>query len=413
MTTTSIAQATMSASSLRRAMTPPSFRKALCVIALVGPFALAAPAAAQDVAAAKALFDQARALMDQNKYETACPKLAESHRLDPRAGTLFTLAVCESRWGRTATAKARFDEYLRFYNRLPPDQQAQQSERQKAAKEARDRLAQEEPQITLLLPPGAPSGTVVKRNGEVIGQAAIGIALPVDPGEHLLTTQAPGGPVWEKRITIGKGDRQQITLEVKWTSPASQAQAVPPAAEDRTAPGATSESAAPVATPDAPLPTPAPAAPNAPAPGTKPPQTAAAPAPPAPTGDQAPGGRRVAVYVIGGVGLAGLVAGGVTGGLALGKKSVIEEHCGAGIGSADKAACDQTGLDAGQSVKTLGLVSTIGLVAGVAGVGTGAVLLLTAPKAAQPATGARPEWIRVGVLAAGPQGALVGLTGAW
>src|SRR4051812_14269869 len=111
------------------------FRTYLLVVSPLVPFALAAPAAAQDIAAAEALFKRGLVDMEAGRYETGCKAIAESQRIDPHLGTLFTLAMCESRWGHTATAMTRFGEYLTRYERLAPDQQANQGERPKVAKE--------------------------------------------------------------------------------------------------------------------------------------------------------------------------------------------------------------------------------------------------------------------------------------
>src|SRR4051812_21352406 len=94
---------------------------------------LAAPAGAQDVATAEALFNRGVADMDARRYTTACPALAESQRLDPRPGRLFTLADCEALQGRIATAVALYGDYLALYARLTPAQQRTQLGREKIA----------------------------------------------------------------------------------------------------------------------------------------------------------------------------------------------------------------------------------------------------------------------------------------
>jgi hypothetical protein len=90
-------------------------------------------------------------------------------------------------------------------------------------------------------------------------------------------------------------------------------------------------------------------------------------------------GRRTAAYVAGGIGIAGVVVGSVTGILVLGKKQTVNDNC-------PNHDCNDAGYEAATSAQTLGLVSTIGFGVGIAGLATGAVLLLTG---SEPATTAR------------------------
>lgn len=167
----------------------------------------------------------------------------------------------------------------------------------------------------------------------------------------------------------------------------------------------------PIARPAAPPPEPPPPARPAPPPlAVRPPAKSAPPPVPAPT--QETSGRRKAAYAIGAVGLAGLAAGAITGGLAVGRKGVIEEHCGAAI-NAPEDRCDPTGLDAAGSLKTFGLVSTIGFAAGIAMLGTGIVLLVTDTTPSRPSARAPGAWISAELLSAGPGGAMFGARGAF
>ncbi|MEP7121322.1 MAG: hypothetical protein ABJE95_10450 [Byssovorax sp.] len=332
---------------------------------LASTLAHEARAAAQGVDPPAALFDRGLAAMEKGRYAAGCPDLAESQRLDPRPGTLFTLASCEDRWGHTATAVAEYSEYLQVYEQLPEDRKAAQGERPKVARAQRDKLIPAVPELTLMLSPGAPAGVVVKRDGRVVTAAALGAAWQVDPGEHTVSTEVPGGGIWRQQILVGKGEKKKVALEVRDGGPVARQ----PLNADNPAPS--------------------------------------------PILDAGPSTRRVATYVVGGAGLAGLVLGGVMGGLTLGKKGTVTQHCGKGIQSSDETACDQTGLDAVNSGKTFGLVSTVGLAVGLAGVGAAVILYLAEPTPPKPTAGSRGRWLSVGLLSAGPAGATVSAQGAW
>src|SRR5260221_14760041 len=86
----------------------------------------AANALAQDVSTAKAMFDKGVQDMEAGKFDSGCPALQESYRLDPRPGTLFTLAECFAKGGKTASAVARYEDYLNVFSRMTPEEQGKQ-----------------------------------------------------------------------------------------------------------------------------------------------------------------------------------------------------------------------------------------------------------------------------------------------
>jgi hypothetical protein len=321
-------------------------RSGMAIVVGVAAALLAAPAWAQDVAAARALFEKGLADMEAGRYETGCSLLGESHRLDPRPGTLFTLAECEAKRGRLATAVARYGEYLALYERLPPAQRAKQLDRDRIAARQKATLGPRVPELTLRLPPTAPPGTVVKRDALVLEAPALGVGLPVDPGDHVVITQPPGEPETTLRFTLAPGERRVIELSLK------------------------------------------------------------APEEPAPSG----GTRRTVAFVAGGIGVAWLGVGAVTGGLMISKKGAIEAGCHDGAGGVK--LCTPAGAAAGESAKTFGAVATVGFALGLAAVGAGVVLLVTAPRVDAPAAAAA-RWLGAGVIAAGPDGAVLGAQGVW
>ncbi len=172
--------------------------------------ASAAPTALADSKqVAQQLFDDAKGLMESGKAVQACPMLAESLRLDPAPGTELRLAYCYELIGRTSTAWSMFKTGLA---------KAKQANNTGRIEFATEHLAAIEPRlskVTLQLDPPAASltGLVVKWDGEQLGAAALGVALPVDPGEHSLRVEAPGKKPFEKKVTI-VGDAKRETIQI-------------------------------------------------------------------------------------------------------------------------------------------------------------------------------------------------------
>ncbi|HTV22330.1 MAG TPA: PEGA domain-containing protein [Polyangiaceae bacterium] len=151
--------------------------------------------AQSDSAAARALFAEGRSLMDDERYAEACPKFEESLRLDHGMGTQFNLAHCWEKLGRTASAWALF---------LDVAAAAKAGNQQQREAAARERAKALEPRLTRLRidMPNAPSEAKVERDGQDVGKAAWGMAVPVDPGSHVVRVSAPGKAPWSDQIEV-------------------------------------------------------------------------------------------------------------------------------------------------------------------------------------------------------------------
>jgi hypothetical protein len=156
--------------------------------------------AAQEVTGvAQTLFDEGKRLMKEEKYAQACPKLAESYKLQPFTGTLLNLATCNEKWGKTATAWAQFRDALGIAKReANADRESY----------ARTHIAALEPKIshlTISVQPGVDTtGLTVTLDDVSLGTAILGAALPVDPGNHVIAVAQQGKQPWKTEIEIGK-----------------------------------------------------------------------------------------------------------------------------------------------------------------------------------------------------------------
>ena len=151
-----------------------------------------------DGAAARALFAEARRLAAGGDYGAACPKFEESLRLDPGIGTSFNLADCLQHLGRTASAWARFLDVAAV------TKAAGQPDRERVARARAAALAPELSRLVVEVRVPDP-GITIQRDGVAVTTAAWGVAVPVDPGVHLVEAQAPSKKTWSARVTVPPG----------------------------------------------------------------------------------------------------------------------------------------------------------------------------------------------------------------
>jgi tetratricopeptide (TPR) repeat protein len=161
---------------------------ASCLFVLVTVMAAGAAAETADLAAADALLREGKALLERKQLAEACPKLAESNRLYPAAGTLLALGTCHEAEGKTASAWAEYDEAANHAREeaLP--------EIEKAARARRDAIAARLSSLSIVPSrlAAAAVGLYVQRDRVFVDAAALRAAVPVDPGEHRVEASAPG-----------------------------------------------------------------------------------------------------------------------------------------------------------------------------------------------------------------------------
>jgi hypothetical protein len=268
------------------------------------------------VAAATVLFDDAIKLMDARSYAEACPKLVRSQALAPSGGTLLALGECWEKSGRFASAWLAFREAA---------SRASAAGKREAETRALERAAALEPRLARLEIRTAPTpGLQVKRDGTLVKEAELGVAVPVDGADHEIQASAPSKKPWSKRVTLTPG----VSTLVEIPALEAESPAVPPP-----------------------------------------------PPPDAPTSDGS--SQRLIGLIVAGGGLAIAGVGGVFGLLAKSADDDARTHC----RDADVTRCDARGLELTDDAKSKALVSTVLVLVGAGALVGGGVLWLTAPSA--------------------------------
>lgn len=289
----------------------------LCGV-LVGTCSLGASAAptVKQRAQADSLFRDAKRLAQEGKVTEACPKFAASHRIDPQLGTLLYLATCYEQEGKTASAWMEFNAAAAMADKA-------EDPRAKLARERAEALDGKLSRVTIRITERV-AGIEVRLDGELIDKASVGVAVPVDPGDHELSVSATGHTTWSETFTAEVG-------------PAEQERIVP---------------ALVVAAVSAPV----------------------EPEPETPRAAEGFSSQQIAGIVVGGAGVIGVGIGAALGVVAKGQYDEAEASC---TGS----TCPQAALDQHDEARTSALGSTLAFAIGGAAMATGIVLLVTAPGA--------------------------------
>ena len=222
------------------------------------------PAQTRDAATAEALFRQGRLALDSGQYQDACPRFAESQRLDPAAGTLMNLATCEEKLGKLASAWQHWREAI---DALPGG-----DDRIPFAQSRVSELEKKLPRLTVIVDGPIEKSSRVLRDETEIGVAAQGVPLPVDPGEHLVLLRTPGRFDGLAKISVAEGESKQIAVKMGAVDPVAAAKIA-----EQEARGGSSQ--------------------------------------------------RTAGWVVGGVGAAGLVTAGVSGLVLISKRNTVQNEC--------------------------------------------------------------------------------------
>jgi hypothetical protein len=177
---------------------------ALIALAISG----AARADGADTERADKLFREGRSAMKQRDYSKACGRFAESQRLDPAPGTLLNLSECEEALGRLADSWRHIQDTIA---QLPANDDRLPLARERAAS-----LDRRVPRISVRLAPGAPDQARLLLDR---AQVSPSVPIPVDPGPHMLTAEAPGYRTRSTRVVIKSGETRSVEISAELWQP--------------------------------------------------------------------------------------------------------------------------------------------------------------------------------------------------
>jgi hypothetical protein len=305
----------------------------------------------EQTAAARSLATEGATAFNEGRYQDAVDLFSKAESLIHAPPHLLFLARSHAKLGQLVKAREAYMKIVKETlpaNASPAFHNAQSS--------ANDEVRVIEPRIaslTVKVEGGKDAKDLaVLVDGAPINSVLIGVAQPIDPGEHKLEAGATGLRAQPQTVTLGDGERKSIVLALESAPGAAPLVAV---------------AQAPAAT------TPPPAATTQPSTSPAPPTDTG----PTPVDDKS--GLRIGSYVAFGVGVVGLAAGTFFTMQSASKRKDADakfEECGgeSGCHSGNPLSDEVASLDDdARSALTLGIV---GFAVGGVGVATGATLFI-------------------------------------
>ncbi len=176
-------------------------------LAALGATTLATPAAAQQISdadrkAARDLFTDGAALQAAGKNAEALDKFQKSIAVYPAPTTALRIAQCKAALNRLVEAT---EDYRAIINTaLPPGSPAAYQQAKDQAQVELAALDPQVPRVKIIVTPDRIPGLQVTVDGQPMNAALVGVARPIDPGNHRVTASAPGYQPGEASVVVTK-----------------------------------------------------------------------------------------------------------------------------------------------------------------------------------------------------------------
>jgi hypothetical protein len=148
---------------------------------------------------------QGYSLKQAGHCQDALPHLARSFQLQPTARAALNLSDCEQRLGDLVAAQAHAAQGADLARQQKNEELAGVADEQLAA------IEQRLPRLTVKLVDGVPDCTV-SRDGVALPAPALGTAVAVNAGAHVVAVDCPGHASRSFDVSIAEGDRTETDV---------------------------------------------------------------------------------------------------------------------------------------------------------------------------------------------------------
>ena len=168
------------------------------------------PAAAQsttDLKRARAQFQRGIELEQASNWTEAIQEFREVGQVRMTPQVRFHIAYCEENLGRLVTALGGYDLALSEADTVGSDFKSE-------VETAMSRLREKIPKLLIERGSGA-EAALVQLDGVDLGASQIGVEVPLDPGPHTITANAPGFIPFSATADLKEREVTKVTLELE------------------------------------------------------------------------------------------------------------------------------------------------------------------------------------------------------
>jgi hypothetical protein len=177
---------------------------------------------ASALVAARELFREAGQDADAEKFGLALEKYRRVALVKETGQVRFNIARCEEQLGQIASALADYELVERDMRDSHGDADA---DLRNTSRERGNVLRSRVPRLTLLAPLPEPPNFVVRLDGTVVADAALGVPLPVDPGRHRVEASAGGRIPLTRELEVREKETTRVALQLEKSAATQQAEA--------------------------------------------------------------------------------------------------------------------------------------------------------------------------------------------